>query len=249
MNGRPSMGGRDDRRRPQSGLRVNHRIRVPEVRVVGDNGEAFGVMPTHEALRLAEDKGLDLIEISPRAVPPVCKLADFGKYKYELSKKNKQARKNASVVELKEIKLRVLTEEHDLEFKTKHIRRFLEDGNKVRLLVTFRGREIAHPQTGVAALKRVVGMVEDIAVIEAHPNLEGKRMIMVIGPKPGLARKVADAKRAALAAGGAQAAAIKAADEALAKDNYDGDQDDDDDDDLDDDIDGATGDAGSANQR
>lgn len=246
MNGRPSMGGRDDRRRPQSGLRVNHRIRVPEVRVVGDTGEAFGVMPTHEALRLAEDKGLDLIEISPRAVPPVCKLADFGKYKYELSKKTKQARKNASVVEIKEIKLRVLTEEHDLEFKTKHIRRFLEEGNKVRLLVTFRGREIAHPQTGHAALKRIVGMVEDVAVVEAQPNLEGKRMIMIIGPKPGLARKVAEAKRAALAAGGAQAAAVKAAEEALAADDYDGDADDDDDLDDDDVADGTGATNGAA---
>ena len=147
--------------------------------------EQLGVMPTHEALRLAEEKGLDLVEISPRAFPPVCRIMDYGKYKYEEAKKKQQARKRASTVETKEIKFRPKTEEHDMDFKVKHVRRFLEGGNKVRLAVVFRGREITHPQTGMNVLNRVVDMCNDIATVEATPNMEGRRMIMVIAPKPG----------------------------------------------------------------
>ena len=198
MNVRPP-GGRFDRRRPEQGLRINHRIRVPEVRVIAEE-EQLGVMPTHEALRLAEEKGLDLVEISPRAFPPVCRIMDYGKYKYEEAKKKQQARKRASTVETKEIKFRPKTEEHDMAFKVKHVRRFLEGGNKVRLAVVFRGREITHPQTGMAVLNRVVDMCNDIAVVEATPNMEGRRMIMVIAPKPGVVRKAQEAKKAQLAA-------------------------------------------------
>src|ERR1043166_5978705 len=202
MNGRPP--GRFDRRRPEQGLRINHRIRVPEIRVILDE-EQLGIMPTHEALRLAEEKGLDLVEISPRAFPPVCRIMDFGKYKYEEAKKKQQARKRASTVETKEIKFRPKTEEHDMAFKVKHVRRFLEGGNKVRLAVVFRGREITHPQTGMAVLNRVVEMCSDIAAVEATPNMEGRRMIMVIAPKPGVVRKAQEAKKAQLAAAQAQA--------------------------------------------
>jgi translation initiation factor IF-3 len=198
MNVRPP-GGRFDRRRPEQGLRINHRIRVPEVRVIAEE-EQLGVMPTHEALRLAEEKGLDLVEISPRAFPPVCRIMDYGKYKYEEAKKKQQARKRASTVETKEIKFRPKTEEHDMAFKVKHVRRFLESGNKVRLAVVFRGREITHPQTGMAVLNRIVDMCNDIAVVEATPNMEGRRMIMVIAPKPGVVRKAMEAKKAQLAA-------------------------------------------------
>src|SRR5689334_3883273 len=198
MNVRPP-GGRFDRRRPEAGLRINHRIRVPEVRVIAEE-EQLGVMPTHEALRLAEEKGLDLVEISPRAFPPVCRIMDYGKYKYEEAKKKQQARKRASTVETKEIKFRPKTEEHDMAFKVKHVRRFLEGGNKVRLAVVFRGREITHPQTGMAVLNRVVDMCSDIASVEATPNMEGRRMIMVIAPKPGVVRKAQEAKKAQLAA-------------------------------------------------
>ena len=127
-------------------------------------------MPTHEALRLAEEKGLDLVEISPRAFPPVCRIMDYGKYKYEEAKKKQQARKRASTVETKEIKFRPKTEEHDMAFKVKHVRRFLEGGNKVRLAVVFRGREITHPQTGMNVLNRVVDMCADIATVEATPE-------------------------------------------------------------------------------
>src|SRR5499427_6410603 len=204
MNGRPP-GGRFDRRRPEQGLRINHRIRVPEVRVISDD-EQLGVMPTHEALRLAEEKGLDLVEISPRAFPPVCRIMDYGKYKYEEAKKKQQARKRASTVETKEIKFRPKTEEHDMDFKVKHVRRFLEEGNKVRLAVVFRGREITHPQTGMAVLNRVVERCNDIATVEATPNMEGRRMIMVIAPKPGVVRKAQEARKAAVAA--AQLAAV-----------------------------------------
>ncbi|MEZ4359707.1 MAG: translation initiation factor IF-3 [Kofleriaceae bacterium] len=207
MNGRPS-GGRFDRRRPDQGLRINNRIRVPEVRVIVDEGDQLGVMATHEALRLAEEKGLDLVEISPRAFPPVCRIMDYGKYKYEEAKKKQQARKKASTVEIKEIKFRPKTEGHDLAFKVKHIRRFVEAGNKVRLVVVFRGREITHPQTGQAMLNRAIEMVADIASVEAHANMEGRRMLMVIAPKPGVVRKAQEAKKAAAvaAANAAQAA-------------------------------------------
>ena len=211
MNVRPPGGGGrfDNRsRRPEQGLRINHRIRVPEVRVVSDE-EQLGVMPTHEALRLAEEKGLDLVEISPRAFPPVCRIMDYGKYKYEEAKKKQQARKRASTVETKEIKFRPKTEEHDMAFKVKHVRRFLEEGNKVRLAVVFRGREITHPQTGMAVLNRVVEMCNDIAAVETTPNMEGRRMIMVIAPKPGVVRKAQEAKKAQLAAQMAAEAAKK----------------------------------------
>ena len=205
MNGRP---GRDDRRRPQGDrLRINHRIRVPEVRVIGEEGEQLGVMPTHEALRLAEERGVDLVEISPRAFPPVCRIMDYGKYKYEEAKKKQQARKRASTVETKEIKFRPKTEEHDMAFKVKHVRRFLEGGNKVRLAVVFRGREITHPQTGMNVLNRVVDMCNDIATVEVTPNMEGRRMIMVITPKPGVVRKAQELKKAQLAAQAAAEAA------------------------------------------
>jgi translation initiation factor IF-3 len=194
MNGRPP--GRFDRRRPEQGLRINHRIRVPEIRVILEE-EQLGIMPTHEALRLAEEKGLDLVEISPRAFPPVCRIMDYGKYKYEEAKKKQQQRKKASTVETKEIKFRPKTEEHDMAFKVKHVRRFLEGGNKVRLAVVFRGREITHPKTGMNVLNRVVELCNDIATVEATPNMEGRRMIMVIAPKPNVVRKAAEAKKAA----------------------------------------------------
>lgn len=206
MNGRPP--GRFDRRRPEQGLRINHRIRVPEIRVILEE-EQLGIMPTHEALRLAEEKGLDLVEISPRAFPPVCRIMDYGKYKYEEAKKKQQQRKKASTVETKEIKFRPKTEEHDMDFKVKHVRRFLEGGNKVRLAVVFRGREITHPQTGMKVLNRVVELCSDIATVEATPNMEGRRMIMVIAPKPGVVRKAQEARKAAAAAAALAAVAQK----------------------------------------
>jgi len=173
---------------PQDAYRVNRRIRVPEVRVIGDDGAQLGVLPTHEALRSAEEKGLDLVEVSPKAQPPVCRIMDYGKFKYEQSKKTKQAKKHASTVEIKEIKFRPKTDDHDFEFKLRHIRRFLEEGNKVRLVVGFRGREIVHPETGRSMLEQVIKRCTDLCHVEQIPLMDGRRMVMVISPRVGIVR-------------------------------------------------------------
>jgi len=149
------------------------------------------------------------VEVAAQANPPVCRIMDYGKYKYEEAKKKQQQRKKASTVETKEIKFRPKTEEHDMDFKVKHVRRFLEGGNKVRLAVVFRGREITHPQTGMKVLNRVVELCNDIATVEATPNMEGRRMIMVIAPKPGVVRKAQEARKAAAAAAALAAVAQK----------------------------------------
>ncbi|HKA91783.1 MAG TPA: translation initiation factor IF-3 [Haliangiales bacterium] len=168
----------------QDSYRVNRRIRVPEVRVILDDGTQLGVMPTYEALRTAEERGLDLVEVSPKAVPPVCRIMDYGKFKFEQAKKTRQAKKHASVIEIKEIKFRPKTDDHDLDFKMRHIRRFLEEGNKVRLVIAFRGREIVHPETGKAMLDYVVKQLSDIIHVEQIPMMDGKRMVMTVSPKP-----------------------------------------------------------------
>jgi translation initiation factor IF-3 len=204
MNGRPA--GRFDRRRPSAEHRVNNRIRVPEVRVIYE-GEQLGVMPTHQALIAAQDKGFDLVEISPNASPPVCRIMDYGKFKFEEAKKKRQQRKSAATFETKEIKFRPKTDDHDMDFKVKHVRRFIEEGHKVRLLVVFRGREMAHPQLGKAVLDRVVDRCKDISIVEAAPNLEGKRMTMLIAPRPNVMQKAIASKKAqAQAQADAQAA-------------------------------------------
>jgi translation initiation factor IF-3 len=161
---------------------------VPEVRVIGADGSQIGIIPTHEAMRMAEELGLDLVEVSPRAVPPVCRIMDFGRFKYQESKKEKASRKHQSTVVIKEIKLRPKTDTHDLDFKLKHIRRFLGEGNKVRLLIVFRGREIVHPETGQAMLDVVSKEVAEVSVVEQKPSMEGRRMVMVLGPKAGVIR-------------------------------------------------------------
>ena len=161
---------------------------MPEVRVIGADGAQVGVLPTQEALKLAEEAGLELVEVNPRAVPPVCKIMDFGKFKYETSKKEKASRKHQSTIVLKEIKLRPKTDEHDFDFKVKHIRRFLAEGNKCKLVIVFRGREIVHPETGQAMLDQVVKNVGDVAMVEQRPMMEGRRMVMVIGPRGGVIR-------------------------------------------------------------
>jgi len=159
---------------------------VPEVRVIGADGSQLGILPTHEALRLAEEAGLDLVEVSPKSVPPVCKIMDYGRFKYEKAKKEKAARRHQSTVELKEVKFRPKTDEHDLAFKIRSIRRFLEEGNKAKLLIVFRGREIVHPETGRAMLDRIVKELGDLAVVEQQPAMDGRRMTMVLGPKVGV---------------------------------------------------------------
>ena len=172
------------------------------MRVIGADGSQVGIIPTHEALRLAEEQGLELVEVNPRAAPPVCKIMDFGKFKYETSKKEKASRRHQSTIVLKEIKLRPKTDDHDLDFKVKHIRTFLSEGNKCKLVIVFRGREIVHPETGQAMLDRVVKTVQDIAMIEQRPMMEGRRMVMIIGPRVGVIRPSGSAGGGASAGGG-----------------------------------------------
>ena len=182
---------------------MGRRIRVPEVRVINGDGEQIGIITTQEALRLAEEQGLELVEVNPRAAPPVCKIMDFGKFKYETSKKEKASRKHQSTIVLKEIKLRPKTDDHDLDFKVKHIRRFLAEGNKCKLVTVFRGREIVHPETGQAMLDQVVKMVSDVAVVEQRAMMEGRRMVMVVGPKAGVVSRPVLPPPATAAAGSA----------------------------------------------
>jgi len=164
---------------------------VPQVRVIDAEGNQMGVLATKDALAAAETAGLDLVEIAPTANPPVCRIMDYGKYKYQLSKKAKEAKKKQTVISLKEIKLRGKTEEHDFQFKVRNIKRFLDDGDKVKVLIMFKGREITHTDLGMSMLKRVAEELKDMAVIEAPPKLEGRSMSMVVAPAP---QKVEKAK-------------------------------------------------------
>jgi translation initiation factor IF-3 len=156
-----------------------------EVRVIGDEGKQLGVMPTHIACRIAEEKGLDLVEVNPKAEPPVCKIIDYGRFKYEESKKKQASKKKQTVVQIKEIKLRPKTDTHDRNVKIRAIMRFLAEGNKAKLVIQFRGREIVHPETGKAVLHKVLTELGDLAVVEQWPVMEGRRMNMMVAPRPG----------------------------------------------------------------
>jgi translation initiation factor IF-3 len=156
----------------------------------------LGVLPTHEALRSALEQGLDLVEVNPKADPPVCKILDFGKYKYEEKKKQAQARRNQSVVEIKEIKLRPKTDDHDIAFKVKAARRFLDAGHKVKFTVRFRGREITHPEKAHEQLDVILKALDDVANIETRPMMEARAMSLVVAPKPALMQKVAQMRAA-----------------------------------------------------
>jgi len=166
-----------------SGPRTNERIRVPEVRVIGPDGEMLGIMETRDAQRFARERELDLVEVNPKAHPPVCKVMDYGKYKYEEKKQQNEARKRQTTVELKEIKLRPKTDDHDVDFKIKHVRRFLEEGDKVKLTCRFRGREITHPETAQRQLELIAEAVTDIGMVETAGRMEGRTMTMIIGPR------------------------------------------------------------------
>jgi translation initiation factor IF-3 len=184
---------RFDPRQQQRGyqIRVNHRIRVPEVRVIDADGSMLGVLQTHEALRKAQEQGLDLVEVNPKAEPPVCKILDFGKYKYEEKKKQAQARRNQSVVEIKEIKLRPKTDDHDIAFKVKAARRFIEAGHKVKFTVRFRGREITHPEKAHEQLDVILKALDDVSNVETRPMMEARAMSLIIAPKPAVMQRVA----------------------------------------------------------
>jgi translation initiation factor IF-3 len=165
------------------GPRVNHQINVPQVRLVREDGTMVGVVTTREAINMAVDAGLDLVEVSPNATPPVCKILDLGKFKYEEQKRKNEARKKQKVIEVKEIKLRPGIDTHDYDVKMRSIHRFLEEGDKVKVTMRFRGREMAHQELGVKVLDRVKADLDAVAKVESAPKMEGRQMIMVISPK------------------------------------------------------------------
>jgi translation initiation factor IF-3 len=152
------------------------------VRLIDENGEQLGVQPTPDALRIARERGLDLVEVAPMATPPVCRLMDYGRFKYEQTKKERDARKHATKVELKEVRLRPKTDEHDIAFKTRNVQRFLEEGDKVKVTLLFRGREMAHPQIGRTILENVAEQVRSLGQVERMPLMEGRTMTMIISP-------------------------------------------------------------------
>ncbi len=170
------------RRPTPDGPRINDQIRVRQVRLIDADGEQVGVVDIADALKRAEDSGLDLVEISPNAEPPVCKILDYGKFKYEQQKKANEARKKQKTIDLKELKLRPTIEKHDYEVKMRNARRFLEEGDKVKITMRFRGREMAHTGIAMEVLNRVKAELADLSKIEQEPKLEGRQMIMVLGP-------------------------------------------------------------------
>lgn len=169
--------------------RINDEITVRECRLIGVDGQQMGVYMVSQALRVAEQEGLDLVEIAPNAEPPVCRIMDYGKYKYEQAIKAKQARKNQSRIETKEMKFRPKIDVGDYTTKKKHIMRFLEEGSKVKITIMFRGREMAHPEIGLQILERLSEDLKDIAAIEQQPKMEGRNMHMMISPLSAAARK------------------------------------------------------------
>ncbi len=167
----------------KDGPRINDMIRIREVQLIDESGENRGVTQTRDAIQMAQDAGLDLVEVAPNAVPPVCKIMDYGKFKFEQQKKAAEARRNQKVVEIKEIKLRPAIDDHDYEVKMKAIKRFFEEGDKVKITLRFRGREMAHQDIGMKVLQRVKEEINLIGKVEQEPKLEGRQMIMVIAPK------------------------------------------------------------------
>ena len=164
--------------------RLNDQITVRECRLINFDGEQLGIYPTLQAQRIADDEGLDLVEIAPNATPPVCRIMDYGKFKYDQAIKAKQARKNQSKIETKEMKFRPKIDVGDYTTKKKHVLRFLDAGNKVKITIMFRGREMAHPEQGLTILERLADDLKDVAVIESQPKMEGRNMHMLIAPLP-----------------------------------------------------------------
>ncbi|MEM6619623.1 MAG: translation initiation factor IF-3 [Pseudomonadota bacterium] len=165
-----------------TGPRVNDRIRSPEIRLIGPEGENVGVVPPSRGMQLAQDAGLDLVEISPNATPPVCKVMDYGKFKYEQQKRESEARKKQKTIEVKEVKFRPNTDTHDFEVKMRNVMKFRHNGDKVKVTLRFRGREMAHQRLGAELLQRVAEAVGEDGKVENMPKMEGRQMIMMIGP-------------------------------------------------------------------
>ena len=167
---------------PQDGVRRNDQIRAKELRVIGADSEQLGILQKADALQKAKELGLDLVEVSPNAEPPVCRIMDYGKFKYEQQKKKQEAKKNQTVVQIKEIKVRPKTDDHDYETKVRHIRRFLEQGDRCKVTVFFRGREIMHKDRGEDILKRIIEDTKDISKVEQEARAEGRVLQMLLVP-------------------------------------------------------------------
>ncbi|WP_026259406.1 translation initiation factor IF-3 [Uliginosibacterium gangwonense] len=163
--------------------RINREIGVPEVRLVGEDSEQLGVVPTSQALAMAEEAGVDLVEIAPQAKPPVCRLMDYGKFKYQEQKRAHEAKLKQKQIQVKEVKLRPGTDENDYQIKMRNMTRFLEEGDKVKVTLRYRGREMAHQEFGIRQLERIKADLVELAVVEQFPKLEGRQLIMVIAPK------------------------------------------------------------------
>jgi len=172
--------------------RVNRRIRIPQVRVITEDGTQVGIMPTSDALKMAEEQGLDLVEVSPKARPPVCKIMDYGKYMYQMNKRAKEAKKHQHVTVVKEIKMRPKIEPHDYNFKKRHAEDFLAAGDKVKCTVIFRGRELAHKELGRKLMERLTEDLSETANVEVPIRSEGRTMMMVLSPKPASKKKERD---------------------------------------------------------
>tara|TARA_B100001093_G_scaffold333804_1_gene318773 strand:- start:161 stop:706 length:546 start_codon:yes stop_codon:yes gene_type:complete len=170
------------RRTKDRGPKSNNRINSPEVQVIGSSGENLGILNTNEAISMAKEEGLDLIEISPNAKPPVCKIIDMGKYKYDAQKKANKAKKKQKIVLLKEIKLRPVTETHDYQFKIKNAQKFISKGDKVKFTIRFKGRELQHSHLGRELMDKIKIDMQEVGKVELHPKFDGKQMIMVIQP-------------------------------------------------------------------
>ncbi len=232
----PAPGGRRfsrDPRGPQ--IRINHRIRVPEVRVVAEDGSNLGVLSTEQALRRAQEVGLDLVEVNPKATPPVCKILDFGKYKYEEKKRQRDAKRKQTVVEVKEIKIRPKTDDHDIEVKLRAARKFVEAGNKVKVVCRFRGREITHPERAKMQLDLILSKIEDIANVEQRPTMEARTMAVLVAPKPIVFQRLASERAQKERERGKERPSAR--DTSAPENTLDVDLDDDDDDDDDDEHD------------
>ena len=158
-------------------------IRVREVRVISPEGEQLGILPIEEALALAHERDLDLVEVAPNERPPVCRIMDYGKYKYQQAKRSQEAKKRQKVIQIKEIKMRPKTEEHDYQFKMRHAHRFLEEGNKVKVTLLFRGREMDHVELGQRMLDRIITDCKDVSSVEQHPRLEGQTLSLILAPR------------------------------------------------------------------
>ena len=163
-------------------INVNEKIRVREVRLIDENGEQLGIVPTVDALKLARERELDLVEVSGKTSPPVCKIMDYGKYKYQLQKKAQEAKKKQAVIQIKEMKLGLKIEEHDFQFKMKHLREFLEEGHKLKIIIMFRGREILHVAMGEKLAQKVVDSLKDVGELEQRSKFDGRNIAMIFAP-------------------------------------------------------------------